>query len=360
MTNWPVFICYRQDDGKEAASLVYDLLHQQQVTSTTQSGEETFILDVYFDQAAVAGKDWTEIHQPYLKTARAFIIICTPGAKLNVGKNDWVHQELNWWLQNNETAPILIDALGTEERYVPDAIAERWPNAQRVRVVYDEWQKLSPEELKVAQERTRDRLIGGIANSGELYLLQELERRKKQSEQLQTALSRQQTLSDRFRMAFIGAVVLLIAAVGAIYFANSQRTSAIQSKQNIDELIRRINVGGKDEAGKRAMNKICAEAIKVTSGLAGATDSNKFTQFSDRFWELYFGDMNIVEMRQKTENYSGDTSKIVRSNIETAMVRFGNALKAFDAGKNNSIASRLSLSPLSEDIGTECNAYLKQ
>ncbi len=220
MEKWPVFICYRQSDGKDAANAVYDLLHGQEVTSIDpQTGEETaYVLDVYFDQTAPVDKDWTAIHEPYLKRSRAFIIICTPGVKLNEGQGDWVHEELDWWLQNNEAAPILIDALGEDDRYVPEKIAERWPNAQRIALVPEELEKLDSKELAVQQERTRARLIGGITTSGEHYLRRELEEQKERAAELKAALDAQETSSRRFKRAFVVAVALLAVAAAAMVF----------------------------------------------------------------------------------------------------------------------------------------------
>ncbi len=220
MEKWPVFICYRQSDGQEAASRLYDLLHEEQMKSIDpQSGnEQDYELDVYFDQAAPAGKDWTEIHEPYLKHARAFVIVCTPGSKLNEGGGDWVHKEIDWWLQNSKTAPILVDALGQEGRYVPDVVAAEWPNAQRIRLVNEEWERLSDQETETEKIRVRNRLIGGITRTGEHYLRRELEQKEEQARQLQTALDRQQLLSRRFRFAFwISAGLSVVAASAALY-----------------------------------------------------------------------------------------------------------------------------------------------
>ena len=36
--------------------------------------------DVYFDQAALGVEDWAAVQEPYLKKARAIIVVCTPGS----------------------------------------------------------------------------------------------------------------------------------------------------------------------------------------------------------------------------------------------------------------------------------------
>lgn len=225
MRKWPIFICYRQSDGKAVARRTHGLLHGQTVTSVDPESGATvsYELDVYFDQAAPAAGDWTEIHEPYLKRARAFIVICTPGAKLKESKGDWVHQEIDWWLENNQSAPVLIDALGEEARYIPDAIATRWPNTQRVRLVEDEWSRLDQDELKIEEARVQERLIGGITNTAEHYLRRELEQKERQAKTLRTALERQKMLSRRFKVAFFIATLFLVLATGATWYAFVQQ-----------------------------------------------------------------------------------------------------------------------------------------
>ena len=236
MSKWPIFICYRQSDGKAVARRTHDLLHGHTVTSVDPESGATvsYELDVYFDQAAPAAGDWTEIHEPYLKRARAFIVVCTPGAKLKESNGDWVHQEIDWWLENSQSAPVLIDALGEEARYVPDAIASRWPNAQRVRLVEDEWSRLGEDELKIEEARVQERLIGGITSTAEHYLRRELEEKERQARTLQTALERQKMLSGRFKVAFFIATLFLILAAGTTWYAfdqQGQTQRALMSEQ---------------------------------------------------------------------------------------------------------------------------------
>jgi hypothetical protein len=139
LKKWPVFICYRQDDGGDTAGRVYELLRDQPITSPAQTDAPgaSPVLDVYFDQTAPGVEDWTAVHEPFLKRSRAIIVICTPGVKCKLGDDDWVYQEIGWWLDNRETAPILVDPLGEGERWVPDVIAKRWPKAQLIELLED-------------------------------------------------------------------------------------------------------------------------------------------------------------------------------------------------------------------------------
>lgn len=165
----------------------------------------------------------------------------------------------------------------------------------------------------------------------------------------------------------------LLAVVGALAFSEQQqRNTAEQArltakaeqatlvaqdeKAALEELIRRIRVGISEPQGMTAMEKICSEAVSVTSKLASTVNSNDYVELSQRFWELYYGPMNLIELRQKTDKYFGDSKEITSSDIETAMVRFGNVLK-----NQTSSVTELPLSQLtqvSRNIQIECESYL--
>jgi len=113
---WPIFICYRRVDGGAAAQRLYEMLNKWQTAGLDGA---TVQLDVYLDIATPGVADWQSWHRPYLEKARALVVICTPGAKIDEGPNDWVHRELDWWLEHRQTAPIVIDPLNEGARYIP-------------------------------------------------------------------------------------------------------------------------------------------------------------------------------------------------------------------------------------------------
>ncbi|MCP4259460.1 MAG: hypothetical protein GY774_18425 [Planctomycetes bacterium] len=133
MRNCPVFICYRQVDGKKIAQWLFENLNGRCLPDSgpvEAAEEKVSSLDVYFDQTAAAVGDWKAIHQPRLHISQAMIIVCTPGATQKLDeKDDWVHREIDWWLKNRKVAPILIDATGEGARWVPKVIKDRWPDA---------------------------------------------------------------------------------------------------------------------------------------------------------------------------------------------------------------------------------------
>ena len=148
----------------------------------------------------------------------------------------------------------------------------------------------------------------------------------------------------------ITALLLAAVAVGLGVYAKSQ-------KKDIDDIIKRINVGVSTDPGAAASKKICEEAIEVTSKLAATNDDDKSAE--QRFWELYFGEMNLIELRQKTKSYIEDDGDLTNSRIESAMVAFGETLTAIKSGED-SIPPTISLQQLAQKVKTECDAFLKR
>lgn len=239
MSSWPIFICYRQTDGKAAASRIFDLLNEQSVPlpAGADEGQPLPSLDLYFDQAAPGVEDWRAVHEPYLKRARAIIVICTPGSKLNEGPQDWVHREIGWWLENRDMAPILVDPLGEDLRYVPGSIAKRWPNAQRIRVIEQEWERLSEEDRRLLDDRVRSQFLGAIIPSGETFYRQELEQEKERSARLRRT-TRIATASVVALLAVIGVAVWTYQLKGIADQAASEaeaRVTQIQAARTMIE-----------------------------------------------------------------------------------------------------------------------------
>jgi WD40 repeat protein len=207
---WPIFICYRQVDGLAAARRLHEVLDKQQVRG--RKGE-LIELDVYLDQTMPAVADWREIHRPYLEKAKALIVICTPGTKVIDGPDDWVHKEINWWLNHRPTVPILIDPLGQGIRYVPTAIRQRWKDdVQRIPLIESEWKGLLPAELMRKANDLRRQIVGNILPSGAEIYAKELEFERKRVRNLRRAVG--------------VAMILLLAAGAATSYALGKRDEA--------------------------------------------------------------------------------------------------------------------------------------
>ena len=202
---WPIFICYRRADGHVAARRVYEMLDGFQTVGT---GDEPVQLDAYLDEAVPGVEDWQAFHKPYLEKSRAIIVICTPGAKLNEGPEDWVHREIDWWLKEKTAAPILIDPLMEGVRYVPSQIVDRWENIQRISLVEKEWSSLTDAEREEKTAAIRHQILGTILPSAVEIYAQELNAERRRARWLRNALA--------------AAVTLLVVAIILFSYARQQ------------------------------------------------------------------------------------------------------------------------------------------
>jgi WD40 repeat protein len=171
-----VFICYRQQDGLDAADWLYNHLHGR--TIQLERSNETLQLDVYLDRDAPAVDNWQEIWLPKLQVARALIFVCTPSAARQRDGTDWVYRELDKWIAMRQSGPIVIDATGEADKYLPRIIQERWPNAQRIACRPDVLAQLPEAKHQQETERIVGRILRGIRISEEGYWIEELERLK--------------------------------------------------------------------------------------------------------------------------------------------------------------------------------------
>ena len=214
LNNWPIFICFRQDDGKAAAARVHHVLKDLPVPKPTgaDSELEPARLDVRFEQDVPEGGDWETLHEPNLRRAMALVIVCSPGIKHPVGQNDWADRDIAWWLDNRDISPILVDPLGTDARWVPQSIAEKWPDANPIRMVEGEWDTPDGAQRSASEEQTREQLLGAILaieNGGQgrsehdpnklQELKKSLDEQRQLSEQLQASLADQQQTSQKLR-----------------------------------------------------------------------------------------------------------------------------------------------------------------
>lgn len=243
---WGIFICYRQVDGHQAAQWLYETLHGQPLPFIPEGYDSPPKSDVYFDQSAPAVDDWTRVHEPALQRARAMLLVCSPAAKINEGSHDWVHKELNWWLSERDVAPIIIDPTDTGDRYIPDAVLARWPNAQRLVVQPEKWEKLKPEERNEIRVNMRNRIIGEIRESERATTYEDLEKEKKRTREL----NRQRNVLVRQRkvlvFSLLASVVAFILAVAAAWYANEQSREARRQK----------DIAGKNQAEAQRQQKI--------------------------------------------------------------------------------------------------------
>ncbi|MEA3210912.1 MAG: hypothetical protein QOE70_3969 [Chthoniobacter sp.] len=183
-----VFICYRRLDGADEAALVYEQIAGK--TLELNDGR-TVTIDPYFDVRAPAIDDFRVRHLAHLSVSRAALLICTPdGAERRsppvsrwrrrlgalwwrltgslryvAASRDWLHEEIDWWMENRRTGPMLIDATGEQERFIPRRVRERWPRVQRLLCRVKPWPALGANLPPAIDPRLGERLLEGIKDS---------------------------------------------------------------------------------------------------------------------------------------------------------------------------------------------------
>jgi hypothetical protein len=150
--------------------------------------------------------------------------------------------------------------------------------------------------------------------------------------------------------------VALVSAVAVAWYQAKLKSEAERQKQAVVDLIDRVRLGQQRPAGVQAMKKICNDAVTVTSSLASTTSEIEYRKREEQFRELYWGPMNLIEIRQRTDQYAGGSNKIIDSGIESAMAGFHAQL---DSSPPVAIAlPRSDLQSFSRRIKTECETYL--
>ena len=211
---WPIFICYRRADGIETARRLHETLDKWE---TIDKDGKPIQLDAYLDVTMPGVEDWKKLHQPYLKKARAFIVICTPGTKLKEGPGDQVHNEIDWWLKHRKEAPILIDPLMEGSRFVPSKIVQRFPDIQRIALVEKEWVGLSKISLKEKANTIRNQILGTILPSGAKVYAEELKKERRLRKLVQFAL-------------WVTIVLLIVAGILGVYAVFQSRQAEKQAQ----------------------------------------------------------------------------------------------------------------------------------
>ena len=82
LERWPIFICHRRDDGAAAARRVYGALEGERVATSDATEIE---LDPVLGEETISGeRNGHDVDRPVLETARAFVVVCTPGACMDL------------------------------------------------------------------------------------------------------------------------------------------------------------------------------------------------------------------------------------------------------------------------------------
>lgn len=269
----PVFISYRRkgrDLPDVAAQTVYELLNRAEIPGGTDALPD--LIDPYWDQAARSIEDWRTDQLGHLKRSLALIVIGSPGLttdfrKQTPRKEDQVHEEIDWWIENRKVAPIYVDT-ALQERWVPESIKTKWPKLNKIQFSEKKFDMGSPTELAYL----RTRIIKSIADSAPSIYADQLA-------ELQSAKRR------AVRWAWASAVGLLVAiGFGVSYYEESKELT-----NNIEMLDRAL-----------------AENLRLTGDI-----SKKESEIAEKILEVDGLDSNISSLNESVSLIKGEKATVL-------------------------------------------------
>jgi hypothetical protein len=284
-----VFICYRHVDGKEVAAWLHEQLDGLTFDVPGDAGTVRSTIQVYFDQATPAVSDWQALHGPSLQASHSLLVVCSPGLFSRLGSDDWVHAELGWWLKHRTAAPILVDTTGESGRWVPPAIMQRWPRAQRLDLDLRALQAAPEAHRTKRAEFLVRRIVNSIAASDTAVRFEDLERQK--------ALLERQRRYLRYVLA--GLLATTLASVAAFWFSRASRLEAERSLAST--LLQQANYAWEMD-NKNFAKILSAEALahdrsqRVRDGAAAihywyGKERRKAVDHFDQMLQLQYGEL---------------------------------------------------------------------
>src|SRR5262245_34635084 len=248
-----VFLCYRRQDGAWHADWLYRHLNN---TSFTDAIGKACRVRIYYDKTAPGVSDWKQLHFPSLQTSQAIILVCTPGIAIDFSKRgqpDWVYEELRWWCGHRDTAPIVVDATGEGDRWLPQLITLKWPDINRIDLNRDDAEAAENTSTDFAQ-RIRERITDSIRESERRTVFEDLQRFKRLTKRLSVALS--------------CAVFLLLVAVITTVWALKASERAEQQRKVAEEQ-REVA-----EVQRNQADRILTDATAIIANLWDKIDTN--------------------------------------------------------------------------------------
>ncbi|MEZ6125361.1 MAG: hypothetical protein R3C49_19605 [Planctomycetaceae bacterium] len=137
IANIDVFLAYRRGEGEgdSFADDLYERLSRNPVISYSDGKE--YQLSVFYDRRTPGSDDWQRFWRVRLRTARALILICTPGAaQPRSALPDVLYEEINWWCKNRKNGPIVIDANGGGELAIPGPVRKLLAKSRKTRLAF--------------------------------------------------------------------------------------------------------------------------------------------------------------------------------------------------------------------------------
>lgn len=263
---------------------------------------------------------WLREHTRYLNLARSWEEAGSRANRLLSGSDIAAAKE--WVARRPKDAPQPTDLHLKFIRASEVAEAER-ESAERMRLAeIEQAQKARAEALREAETAHAEKMAASVQ------------------------------LAQRTKIGIaVASTLMLLAGIFAFAAWTEHRRAVVQSETAQRESARAdrfVNLVSSNPAGARVMTKTCSEAVDTTLTLATTTNKEEHDQASERFWELYYGPMYIIELHQRKSSGKDQSA------IEAAMVRFGNAL----TGTKGEALPRSGLCQEAAAVRDACIAYL--
>ena len=172
-----VFICYRRTDGSWHAEWLHNSLIGREFCDARG---EAHRITTYYDKLAPGLADWQEFHFPSLQSSQALILVSTCGVAKDFTRlrnPDWVYEELRWWCKNRNVAPIVIDATGEGDRWLPELVKRKWPKINRIELRREVAETAIEKNDENFRKRICERIIGAIKESDQATVFEDVQRK---------------------------------------------------------------------------------------------------------------------------------------------------------------------------------------
>ncbi|MEM9387023.1 MAG: hypothetical protein AAGA68_18315 [Pseudomonadota bacterium] len=213
-----IFISYRRSDGDWHAEWLHR--HLEGLEYVDNSGQPC-ILKTYYDKTAAGVDDWKLQNLGALRTARAMLLVCTPGIAQDLSKrkkgSDSLYAELKWWVRQRGVAPIVVDPKGDGHLWLPKLLTVKWPHINRIHLSSNEAESADPEY----QLRLIDRIVGAIRELEQQTLAEDLAQSLRQER--------------RLRWALTAASILLSVSIILGLYANERRRESNEKTRLAEE-----------------------------------------------------------------------------------------------------------------------------
>jgi tetratricopeptide (TPR) repeat protein len=226
-----VFICYRHSDGDWHADWINQTLNGQTLGGQSLSGQtpDALAITTYYDRTAPAVADWKKHHLPSLQSAHSLVVICTPGAAVDLtprGMTDWVYEEIRWWIANRSHPPIVVDVTSEGDRWMPLPIKARWPDLNRVSLIRLEAEAGTAADQERFRRRWRQQIARSLHEASKASAFENVERLAAANRRLRSSI-----------VAVLAMLAVAVSLAGVAYLGYSRASTESSKAQSLNRFL---------------------------------------------------------------------------------------------------------------------------